>query len=347
MKRLKELDILRGIAICFMVFGHTWFTREATVEMERLIYAFHMTLFFIISGFFYRSPNSNASVKQIVLKKMRSLLVPYFVFGIIYIFIDQFVWKTTSLTVSIRNILLFPTGTTNKVSQLTEIPGESALWFLMALFIMNILYLLLEVVFKNEYVRVAIILVLAIVMFIVFSKSNHYELPFALRIVFECMPYFYLGILFKRYYKNIKDFLINHKIITIAIWLVSLAVFITLATINPKDTIFDIFRNNWGIIPLTIFNSVLGFFVFWIVSVCIDKYLKIPGKFLSFCGSSTIVFVCINHLVIKYVKELIIAVSGTIKSYYQMIVVCVLSVAICALIAVIVMKTKLKVIFGK
>ena len=350
MKRLKELDILRGIAICLMVFGHTWFTKEATIEMERLIYGFHMPLFFVISGFFYKSPESYASVKRIVLKKARTLLIPYFVFGIIYTIVDQFVWKEYGLLESIRNILLFPTGTSNKLSETSLIPGESALWFLMALFVMNLLYILLDLIIKNEYLRIAIILAIAITMLIIFPENNHTELPFALRIVLECMPYFYLGILFKKYYKRIKDLILNHKIVTTFIWLVCCAIYVFVATVNPINTdysYFDIFRNHWGIAPLSFFNSIIGFFVFWVISLVIAKYLKISSKFLSFCGSSTIVFVCINHPVIKLIEYIITRVSGEITAYYQMIAVCILSLLVCAIIATVVTKTKLKVIFGK
>ena len=47
MERVKFIDIAKGIGIMLMVLCHTGFTNVPSIQ---IIYAFHMPLFFIISG---------------------------------------------------------------------------------------------------------------------------------------------------------------------------------------------------------------------------------------------------------------------------------------------------------
>lgn len=49
------------------------------------IHAFHMPMFYIISGFLYKKKST--SFYEITVKKAKSLLIPYFIFGVIHYFI--------------------------------------------------------------------------------------------------------------------------------------------------------------------------------------------------------------------------------------------------------------------
>ena len=54
--RLKWLDIAKGITIILMVIGHT----SIPDPFSRFIYAFHMPLFFLVSGFLSKKKRSLA-----------------------------------------------------------------------------------------------------------------------------------------------------------------------------------------------------------------------------------------------------------------------------------------------
>ena len=73
--RNKALDVLKGFGIILMVLGHMHFDDQ---YFGKYIFGFHMPLFFIASGFLY---NNKRSIKQTVISKAKSLLVPYYVFG--------------------------------------------------------------------------------------------------------------------------------------------------------------------------------------------------------------------------------------------------------------------------
>ena len=97
MKRIEYIDGLRGFAIFLMVVGHVipdlYLNRQIVLpNLQTWIYAFHMPLFFTISGYFiYRDSKITAkeAMNQIY-KKFLQLLLPAFVMSLLY----SFIWKT-------------------------------------------------------------------------------------------------------------------------------------------------------------------------------------------------------------------------------------------------------------
>ena len=70
--RIAWIDIVRGIGILLVVLGHL-----ETGFPERVIYAFHMPLFFFLSGYVHKIQNKYGAFLQ---KRSIHLLVPYVVF---------------------------------------------------------------------------------------------------------------------------------------------------------------------------------------------------------------------------------------------------------------------------
>ena len=97
-QRLEYLDLLKGFAIFLMVMGHflSWtFAPEAkltagAVFVRNLIYAFHMPLFFFISGYLMHLKRESkydfAFCKTIVKKRLRSLMLPGVTFMVLTYF---------------------------------------------------------------------------------------------------------------------------------------------------------------------------------------------------------------------------------------------------------------------
>lgn len=79
--------------IIFVVMGHSGFTNEIISErlsgLQKWIYSFHMPLFFFISGYLFSLTNkslSNIQSGQFIKKKLKRLMIPYFVLGTIIFF---------------------------------------------------------------------------------------------------------------------------------------------------------------------------------------------------------------------------------------------------------------------
>lgn len=74
-KRLYWIDNLKFVAIFLVVVGHLPMQQEA----RNFIYQFHMPLFFIISGYLYKS----RPLKEEVKIDYKRLLIPYLGFSLI------------------------------------------------------------------------------------------------------------------------------------------------------------------------------------------------------------------------------------------------------------------------
>ena len=72
-RRLEWVDRARGWGIILVVLGHT----STISAVNSWIYAFHMPVFFWLSGYLYTGRSFLYTVK----KRSLTLLVPYFFFG--------------------------------------------------------------------------------------------------------------------------------------------------------------------------------------------------------------------------------------------------------------------------
>lgn len=85
-QRLKFIDMAKGLAITAMVLGHCYSVDGGFII--RYIYSFHMPLFFITTGVLYGIRDNESKSLQIspnnILKRVKSLMIPYLIWGTIY-----------------------------------------------------------------------------------------------------------------------------------------------------------------------------------------------------------------------------------------------------------------------
>lgn len=136
--RLDYLDVAKGIGIILVVMGHTGFLKEG---VSRFVFSFHMPLFFIISGMLlHHSDIDNRDIGPLIRKKIRSLMIPYISFSLIYIAISA---------VELLTGVLSKAEMIQSVIYMFTLYGDSTLWFLPALLIGEILFILLNRKFKG------------------------------------------------------------------------------------------------------------------------------------------------------------------------------------------------------
>lgn len=82
-KRVQWLDVAKGITIILMVLGHT----SIPNCLSNFIFAFHMPLFFIASGWCTNWTKDNYGA--FVLKKLRTLGIPFLVYSVAVILIAR------------------------------------------------------------------------------------------------------------------------------------------------------------------------------------------------------------------------------------------------------------------
>ena len=156
MKRIEWVDIFKGICIILMILGHAW------APFITYIYLFHMPAFIFISG--YTFSGDKYSLKDYLKRKVCTLLIPGLLVNVAYIIfmtiadkinIYQFLFESNSMPLVDRFLMFF------QHIALPELGG--AMWFLVVLFEIEIIYMMLYKMLKKEkrllYVCVALSLI--------------------------------------------------------------------------------------------------------------------------------------------------------------------------------------------
>ena len=90
-KRSNLVDLVKGIAIILVVYGHTaqgvvhrgWWSGPWADFSKAFIYSFHMPAFFFASGLFVSGSIQRRGPANFTLEKMKTVLYPYLLFAII------------------------------------------------------------------------------------------------------------------------------------------------------------------------------------------------------------------------------------------------------------------------
>ena len=138
MERIETFDILKGIGIILMIVAHTYGPSSISWDF---IYAFHMPLFFIVAGYFYKQK----PITELLKKNVKQLLLPYLTLCLIIIVLTQIRHPH-----SIRNDI---EGTLNGMG-----PG----WFLLAMFMVRIVFSYILKFFPRHYLFISLLISLSI-----------------------------------------------------------------------------------------------------------------------------------------------------------------------------------------
>lgn len=140
-QRNVKIDIFKGMCIIFMVLGHSG------TPFVKYIYLFHMPAFLLASGFTYRG--ENVGYLSYLIKKVKTILIPFFLINTIYIFlyqifaicgVDSYILSGEAVNMTNRLELLYTSG------KVLEWGGPT--WFLLVLFLCNVLYKTIECIGK-------------------------------------------------------------------------------------------------------------------------------------------------------------------------------------------------------
>ncbi len=168
-KRSKFFDNAKFILIFLVVFGHLISPLKEQdgilFTLYTVIFLFHMPAFILISGYFAKGYKKKGYLK----KSVKKILIPYFIFQIIYSVYYYLIGKEERLTVD----FLHPHWT---------------LWFLMSLFFWN---LLLYAFARMRWMGFAIAIVLGVAIGYVEPVGSFLSLSRT----FVFFPYFLLGFL--------------------------------------------------------------------------------------------------------------------------------------------------------
>lgn len=167
-EKLYYLDIARGIAICFVVLGHT---DGGDNPLNIWISTFLLPLFFVISGVLlrYRDAWKTEKISVLLLKRAKGLLIPYFGYSAIciaYYFFMRIVFREGRFL----DILDMITST-------IALRGYSTLWFLPTLFFAEIFVILVIRYLKKAkwYFFLPAVVTFAGLYLLKYNESHYYD----------------------------------------------------------------------------------------------------------------------------------------------------------------------------
>jgi len=331
-KRIDHADTIRGVCILLVNYFH------AGVSFFMLKYVSNICVhpFIFMAGYFY---SGKASLGDTFKKKFRSMMVPYFILGLMY----YLVWLVFSykpgmdIITPLRAVIFMPTN---------GFPIEPSLYFLPVMFFGGMLLAVIVKYIKNEYVRCALVIVLTLLGNL-WNDQFRMRLPLSLDCALSLMLYFYLGF----HGRAILEFTDKLWAKLRYNWL-KVLVFAALSIINYQlieyNFIPNILNASWTHIHLCHINTCL-LMLLWVYFFRFTEtlgFLKLVNKALKYIGENSILFMCFSHIGLKVARVLVsyVPISNMfiLKTLY-----CVISLLLVVPVVEIFNRTKLHHIFGK
>lgn len=290
--RNKTLDIARGLGIFLVVLGHNWMVVKNPGELFRVIYSFHVPLFFFLAGVFF---NANGTLKELVIQKFQTLIKPYLVV-LLCVGLMSFLFNS----VNPLNILFGVLFSTDQ--SISWVP----LWFLPHLFIVVLVSWLILNLFELKNNLIALRFFVACLFVVGGFVVNLFEMrfydihilsvinyegligfPFCADLLFVSSAFFLLGYVFR---ENLKKFQGDGFIVFISIFL-----FFTLHYFY-NETI-DLNKRIYGDPLISTLQALSGIYIILYLSRLISL-VPWGSAVFSYVGSGSL-FILIFHGVLQ------------------------------------------------
>lgn len=260
---------MKGVLIILVVFGHTGINEN----IQKWIYSFHMPLFLIISGFFYKEELNIISIKRV-----KRLILPFVLFtflAIIFPGVPLLILKNKPIEWS-------------KIFYLEErVFFNTPIWFLIVLFFIEIKINIINSMTKMPKLFVLLLLLLLQILVIKFCPI----LPFGLRLVMALGATFYIGIIWKKFLLLIED---NKKIGNFII----LILFPVSCFMSYKLRIVDLYKMKFS-------NNLFYYYILVIINLVlwieIAKKLK-NNLYIKKIGQNTLLILGTHYYILFFLR---------------------------------------------
>lgn len=284
------LDIMKGLGILLVIVGHSTITKMP----HDVIYTFHMPLFFVVAGFLYKEKPMDGKWWR---NNFYRLLVPYLIFGIIWILYDLVQGHVNGFTIAdVKGDLLalvWSNSGPHANAYLGSISkGVGAAWFFFALFWCRVLFAFAERNIKKKLLPVVILLV----SFASYILLSHVVLPFAILQGALSLVFYYLGYLLRLLIvelneKNVITAVIKHQWVGFSVMLVLLIWF---KCIRHSHIILA--YGYFGQWEMDVIGSLGGIFIVYLVSLLFFRYGYKVKDVLEFIGRNSMTLFVVHSV---------------------------------------------------
>lgn len=191
--RIEWIDIAKGIGIILVIAGHTFY-----LGYSYPLYAFHMPLFFFLSGLLFveRKQSFSAFLKN----KTSSLLKPWLIFLVISLFVCL-------LIPEYRNQITLKAVVSDLYTANTNVFQNSSLWYLICFFFMLVIFYFVKKIKRTRIMQIVFLLFFIALLWIKdlleLSNCPFYRLPFKIDSALIALFFFLVAYRYKEIFLNL------------------------------------------------------------------------------------------------------------------------------------------------
>lgn len=304
MGRFDFIDVAKGMGILMVVWAHILLVGPS----HELIYAFHMPLFFFISGMLFKK-DKYASFDQFLKQRAKRLFVPY----VLYSVGTWCVWAVFRYVSHAEVDSYFMPLLQTIIAQGSGayMVHNSALWFIPCLFAVEIIFYFFCK--ANKFITLCLCILTAgmgVCLTKLYSTDYLYLLPWNLDAAFFALPFYGFANIFCSEYpiKKIVVMVTDNLILSILLVVISFSI-MTYLSMEYKECSMGSSSYNC---PLWVFfiRAFLGCIGLVVLSVCICTLTSRGGgkiyNFIKYCGLYSLDIMCL-HIPIKGVAIIVVA----------------------------------------
>ena len=287
--RNNYISIAKAIGIILMVVGHS----GCPSAVGRFIYLFHMPLFFVCSGYFFKEITNRTTLITFYKKKFTGLYVPYLKWSILFLLLHNSFIKLNiynSLSNSYQYQLDDFVMQFLKIIVMTDY--ELLLrpfWFVKELLLSSIIVAMISYLISSfhQIKKIESILPIFIFLSIITKVLRPMPLIGDTSILFFSIVYFYTGILFNKHKNWIRSSYLT---------LTTSFIIVLTGCIYYTDIIDMRYVTMLNLIPYYIL-SLSGIIMVLCISKILDK--RISLSYIYFIGNNTFPILALNLLALK------------------------------------------------
>lgn len=269
--RYLFIDILKGISILLVIYGHI--TPGLFPTFTQYVGTFHMPLFFFVSGILFNEDKYRENFKEFFVRRFNGLVVPYLYFSVIVALCFYFV--KDNYFDFLRHLLLWGWG-------------GYALWFIPVLFLSQFLYYPISKL-KVGWKVCAILILLFLSL--ISSKFIGY-IPYNLGLCF-CGAYFFgVGNLLRRPLPAILKKCVGYRVPLIFAICFAISLLYLIQSKQPEWFINDVPSILFLVVP---FGAIACVAIF---AILIEKMsLSFVTNFFSTCGKQSYILLAFHQII--------------------------------------------------
>ena len=290
-RRVSWIDICRGIAIIFVLYGHIF----SNDRQRYLIYSFHMPLFFFISGLVFK-PTLGKSMLSVTFKYIKQLIIPYYLFAILtYVF--AFVSQTAG-DLSLSGIAYQVFGVLYGNGNNGMLGYNVVLWFLPCLFITKLTFAAITRKVSGNKLLLLVLSLSAVIGALISFFMPWLKLPFGFESALTALVFFGGGYLSMQNKKRISIFMNQKKLLILTVTLFT----VLIATLNYRISGYqtDLRINHLGNVVLFYLAAFGG-----IAAVTALSQLITRNIILQYIGKHSLVVFAWHNILFIDLKNLI------------------------------------------